>query len=76
MAKVTVFTSPTCPHCTSAKAYLKENNIDFEERDVTKDSEARKELIEKGYRGVPVIRVDEEDMVGFDQARLAELLGL
>ncbi|MGO1369894.1 MAG: glutaredoxin family protein [Senegalia sp. (in: firmicutes)] len=74
MANVTVYTSSTCPHCTSAKEYLKEKGVDFTEKNVTTDSAARKELIQKGYMGVPVIIVDGEEMVGFDKNRLEELL--
>ncbi len=74
MAKVTVFTSPTCTFCKQAKEYLKENNIEFDERDISKDMDARKELLSKGYAGVPIIRVDDEDVVGFDKAKLDELL--
>lgn len=74
MAQVTIFTSPTCHFCKAAKAYMTENNIEFIERDVTQDAEARQDLLSKGYRGVPIIRVDDQDIVGFDQAKLDELL--
>ncbi|NBI06259.1 glutaredoxin family protein [Senegalia massiliensis] len=74
MKNVTVYTSSTCPHCTSAKEYLNEKGVDFTEKNVTTDSTARKELIQKGYMGVPVIIVDGEEMVGFDKNRLEELL--
>lgn len=74
MPKVTVFTSSTCPHCKTAKDYLKEKGVEFEERNVQNDPEARKELIQKGYMGVPVIVVGDEEIQGFDKARLDELL--
>ncbi len=74
MAKVIIFTTPTCTYCKKAKAYMNENNIEYVEKDVTKDSEAREELMQKGYRGVPIIRIDGEDVVGFDQQRIMELL--
>lgn len=76
MAQVTVFTSPTCTYCKAAKKYLKDNEIPFDERDISVDKEARKELLAKGYTGVPIIRIDGEDIVGFDQQKLNELLGL
>ena len=76
MSKVTIYTSNTCPYCTMAKDYLTEKNIEFEEKNVTQSEEARNDLIEKGYRGVPVIIVDEEEIVGFDKNRLTDLLGL
>ena len=74
MAKVIIFTTPTCTYCKKAKAYMNENNIEYVEKDVTKDSEAREELMQKGYRGVPIIRIDGEDVIGFDQQRIMELL--
>ncbi|MDO5036696.1 MAG: glutaredoxin family protein [Tissierellia bacterium] len=75
MAKdVVVYTSSTCPYCTMAKDYLKEKNVDFVEKNVQTDSVARDELMAKGYTGVPVIVVDDEEIVGFDRARLESLL--
>lgn len=74
--KVTVYTSNTCGYCHLAKDFLKENSIDFEEKNVSTDTVARKELMSKGFMGVPVIFVDEEVVQGFDKAKLTELLGL
>lgn len=74
MAKVTIYTSPTCIHCKTAKAFMEENNIPYEEKDVMTDMDARNWMMERGYRGVPVITVDDEEIVGFDQAKLRSLL--
>ncbi|EHR36078.1 glutaredoxin family protein [Helcococcus kunzii] len=76
MEKVVVYSSDTCPYCVAAKDFLKENKVDFVEKNVTTDTEARNELIEKGYRGVPVIVVGDEEIVGFDKPRLESLLNL
>lgn len=76
MEKVIVYTSSTCPYCVAAKNFLHENNVEFEERNVSESEEARNELIEKGYRGVPVIVVGEEEVVGFEEDRLRGLLEL
>ncbi|MDU5806578.1 MAG: glutaredoxin family protein [Peptoniphilus harei] len=74
MSKVTVYTSNTCPYCTMAKDYLKDREVEFEEKNVQTDKEARQELMAMGYTGVPVICVDDEQIVGFDKARLDDLL--
>ena len=74
MSKVTVYTSNTCPYCTMAKDYLKEREVDFEEKNVQTDKEARSELMAMGYTGVPVICIDDEQIVCFDKNRLDELL--
>ena len=74
MSKVTVSKTNTCPYCTMAKDYLKEREVDFEEKNVQTDKEARNELMAMGYTGVPVICIDDEQIVGFDKNRLDELL--
>lgn len=76
MADVTIYTSSTCTYCKAAKAYLDENNIDYTEKHVDTDREAMNELIAKGHRGVPVINIDGEEIVGFDQPKIAKLLNL
>lgn len=74
MANVTIYTSNTWPHCITAKEYLSEKGVDYTEKNVQTDPAARKELMQKGHMAVPVIVVDDEEMVGFDRARLEELL--
>lgn len=76
MKKVTIFTSSTWPHCHSALEFLKENNIEFEERNIQLDPEARNELIKHRIMGVPAFFVDEDIVVGFDKGKLKSLLDL
>jgi len=73
MKEIKVFTSSTCPYCTSVKEYFKEKGIDYEELNVSSDPEARKELMSQGFMGVPVIIIDGEAMVGFDKEKLDEI---
>ncbi|WBW50190.1 glutaredoxin family protein [Peptoniphilus equinus] len=75
MDKVTVYTSNTCPYCTMAKDYLNDRGVEFVEKNVQNDAEARSELLEKGYTGVPVIVVGDEEIVGFDKHKLDSALG-
>ena len=76
MAKVVVYSSDTCPYCTLAKEFLSKNEVEFTEKNVSKDTEARKELMKMGHMGVPVILVDEHEIVGFDEPKLRSLIGL
>lgn len=77
MKYVSIYSTPTCVYCNAAKEFFKTNNVPFEAFDVALDIEKRKEMIEKsGQMGVPVIFVDDELVVGFDKARLSELLGI
>ena len=77
MAKVTVYSTPTCPYCHMAKAFLKEHKVQFTDYDVSQDEGKAREMIEKsGQQGVPVIDIGGEIVVGFDKPRIKELLGI
>ncbi len=77
MHKITVYSTNFCPYCTLAKDWLKKQGFKFIEKNVESDSTAAKEMIKKsGQRGVPVIDVDGKIVVGFDKAKLYELLGI
>lgn len=77
MPNVTIYTTPTCHYCHMAKEFFQENKIEYKEKDVSKDLEARKEMVEKtGSLGVPVIEVNGDTRIGFDKNWLQEKLGL
>ncbi len=77
MKKVTIYSTPTCVYCNMAKSYFQEKNVPYEEFNVGQDFERQKEMIElTGQRGVPVIVIDGEAIVGFNKPRVQELLGL
>jgi len=76
MTRVTVYSTQNCPYCRMAKAFLEKHNVPYESLDVGNDTEAAQKMIElSGQRGVPVIMVDDEVIVGFDSERLNELFG-
>jgi glutaredoxin 3 len=56
--------------------YLREKGIDFEEKDVQKDQEARDEFTKRGLRGVPAFLIGDEVVVGLDKGKIEELLKL
>jgi alkyl hydroperoxide reductase subunit F len=59
-----------------AKAFLEKHNVQYESLDVGNDTVAAQKMIDlSGQRGVPVIMVDDEVIVGFDSERLNELFG-
>ena len=73
--KVVIYTTPTWPYCHRAKEYLSRKGIPFIEYNVAEDREKAKEMIEKSKQmGVPVILVDDEIIVGLNQAKLDSLL--
>jgi len=74
MKNIKIYSSSTCANCAAAKEYIKERGYEYEEKNVTEDPEAKKELLAMGYMGVPVIFVDDEAVVGFNRVKLDELL--
>jgi len=78
MAKsVKVYSTETCPYCRMAKEYLKQNNISFQDIDISGDQAAADEMIKKsGQMGVPVIDIDGTMIVGFDRPKIAKALDL
>ena len=73
--QVVIYSTPTWPYCIRAKEYLSRKGISYVEHDVAKDRDKADEMIKKsGQMGVPVIIVNDEVIVGFNQARLDELL--
>ncbi|MEW6025971.1 MAG: glutaredoxin domain-containing protein [Planctomycetota bacterium] len=77
MKTVKVYSTSSCPWCVRAKEYLRKKNIPFDDIDVGRDVEKAKEMVKiSGQMGVPVITVDNEVVIGFDQNKLEQLLGI
>jgi len=75
--KIKVYSTPTCPFCVRAKQFLKENNIDFEDIDVSANQEKVQEMVQKsGQMSVPVLDIEGEIIVGFDKEKISKALGL
>ncbi len=74
MPKVLVYSSDSCGYCHKAKAFLTSLGVSFVERNVDKDKTAQFELMQLKAKGVPLIKVDDEVIFGFDQVRLEKLL--
>jgi glutaredoxin 3 len=73
--KVTIYTTPTCGYCHQAKQFLSRQGIAFVEKNVAADRQAAMEMVRlSGQQGVPVIAIDGQVVVGFDQPRLMQLL--
>ncbi|MBI2830304.1 MAG: PDZ domain-containing protein [Chloroflexi bacterium] len=72
---VTVYTTPTCGYCRMAKEYLKQRGVPFREIDISRDPPAAREVVDRtGQRGVPVIIIDGQTIIGFDRPRLEQIL--
>ena len=74
--EVVIYSTPTCPYCKRAKDYLSRKGIPYTDINVAEDREKAKEMIQKsGQMGVPVIIIDNNEVVvGFNQSLLDKLL--
>lgn len=77
MKKVSIYSTPSCVYCKKAKDFFNANHIPFEEYNVASDEMRRNEMIDMtGQMGVPVIRVDDEVLVGFEKKTLEGMLDM
>jgi glutaredoxin-like YruB-family protein len=75
MKKVSIYTTPTCVYCGMAKKFFQENKVEYEEFNVATDLAKRQEMMEAtGQMGVPVIKIGDDIVIGFNQAKVKELL--
>ncbi|SFZ85790.1 glutaredoxin 3 [Devosia enhydra] len=67
MAKIEIYTTPTCPYCHAAKSLLAQKGVAYDEIDVL-DPEIRAAMTQraKGRRTVPQIFIGETHVGGYD----------
>ncbi len=73
--KIEIYSTQTCHFCHMAKDWLTEKGIAFIDHDVAQDATKRKEMVEiSGQMGVPVIKIGDDVIIGFDQDKIEKLL--
>ena len=77
MQNIIIYSTPTCVYCNLAKNFFKANGVAYTDFNVANDLDKRKEMIDKtGQMGVPVIDLNGEIVVGFDEPKLRSTLGI
>jgi glutaredoxin 3 len=78
MNKITIYTTPYCPYCLSAKRLLGRKGVAFSEIDVSRDRHAREALRELagGRTSVPQIFIGDVHVGGCDELYALEDQGL
>jgi glutaredoxin 3 len=57
------------------KEYLSQRGITYTEYDLSKDYNKAREMVQKtGQMGVPVVIINDNVVIGFNRARIDELL--
>jgi glutaredoxin 3 len=76
MAPVTLYTTESCPFCTSAKALLAKRGIAYEEINLARDPDGRAALQERtGMFSFPQIVIGEQPIGGFTELLAADRAG-
>ncbi len=74
--EIKVYSTPTCPWCRKAKEYLDSKGISYENYDVAEQKDKLQEMVElSGQRGVPVLKIGDEVIIGFNQPKIDQALG-
>ncbi len=73
--KLIVYTTVSCVYCTLLKKYLKNNDIEYIEKDITKDKELQEYIIKKTEAiSVPVLQLGEKFVKGFNKKEIEKLI--
>jgi glutaredoxin 3 len=77
MARVEIYTTPTCPFCVQAKRLLAAKGAAYEEIDVAREPERRIEMTKraKGGHTVPQIFIDGDHVGGCDDLMALDRAG-
>lgn len=68
---IKIYSTSWCPSCVKAKKFFDMKGWDYKEINVADKHEDREEVFKvSGQRTVPVIDIDGEIIVGFDQKRI------
>jgi glutaredoxin 3 len=70
-AKVAIYGAQWCPPCHAAKAYLNSRNIAYDYIDIdTQQDRGREIAMKTGWSAIPIIKIGEEYMLGFDRPKI------
>ena len=71
---IRMLSSETCPYCLAARRYMTQQGIPFEECFIERDSQCLADYEALGAAGTPTLVVRGQRVIGFDRARLLEIL--
>lgn len=75
--QITIYSTTWCAFCKTEKQWLDKLGIAYNEKDIEADKEAYAELMAKNggnFQGVPVTDVAGDLVLGFDRAKLSNLI--
>jgi glutaredoxin-like YruB-family protein len=71
MNNVTIYSASWCGFCHTTKQYLDKLGVKYKELDVDHDPKAAETAVEiSGQRGIPVLDIEGDIIVGFDRPKI------
>jgi glutaredoxin-like YruB-family protein len=68
---VTVYSATWCAFCHAAKQYLDKLGVKYTDKDVETDMQNAMDAVTKsGQRGIPVLDIGGDIIIGFDRPRI------
>lgn len=68
---ITIYSATWCAFCHAAKQYLDKLGVKYTDKDVEADPQAGVDAVTKsGQRGIPVLDIGGDIIVGFDRPRI------
>lgn len=75
--KVIVYSTEWCPWCHRAKEWLTKQGVKYEDRDVEKEPKFAEEMMKKTKQsGIPVVDINGEAIIGYNEPAMRKALGL
>ncbi len=71
---ITLYSGSRCPHCSQARRLLQQQNITFLERNIQTNTKAFKDFSRLGGREIPLIRIGNTTLFGFNHKQLIKTL--
>ena len=73
--KIEIFSTPSCHFCVLCKDWFKEKKLEYTEYNVANDLDKRKEMVDiTGQLGVPVVKIGNDVLIGFNPEKMSEIL--
>ncbi|MFN3302987.1 MAG: glutaredoxin family protein [Roseateles sp.] len=71
---IRMISSETCGWCTAARRWMQDEGIPFQECFIERDAQCRADYQALGGRGTPTLVVRGQTVLGFDRARIIEIV--
>lgn len=73
-SKVRIYTLPDCSYCQQVKKFLLDNNIDYEEINLERDTAGQQFMEDRGYTALPVTVIGTNEVSGYRMDTIKKLL--